>query len=160
MADLSEKDSASTTKLVGADSDGVETYFAGVNPDGSLPTSSSPSTPPFADPIIRTGISNVGISSPGDDLYTITNGKTLKVQQLSGGAQDGTDGSKISLFEDPNGDLSVLHLFAVLYVNQSSWQIDLQNEFVGNGVRRVLMRRYAFSASTREIFGRWIGYES
>jgi hypothetical protein len=36
MADLSEKDSSSSTKLVGSDSNGVETYFVGADSSGNL----------------------------------------------------------------------------------------------------------------------------
>ena len=158
MADLSEKDSASTVKLVGADSSGVENYYLSINPDGSLPTSANIVSPPSSTEIIRSASSSVG-SSDADDLYTITNGKTLTIQRLLGGAQSGTDGSKVTLYEDPNGNLSVLNFIATLYFNESSEQIDLNDSFAGNGTRRILMRRHSFSSSTREIFGRWVGYE-
>ena len=159
MADLSEKDSAQSVKVVGADpATGIESYYLSTTSAGYIRVSNTPAPPPAASVVRRTVVGNVGVT-PGDDLYTITSGKTLKIQLLVGGAQNGTDGSKVALYEDPNGDLSVLNEIAVIYVNMSTIHIDLDDDYVGNGTRRILMRRISFSASAREIYGRWVGYE-
>ena len=114
-------------------------------------------TPPDTTAVVRTAYSSVSTTS--DDLYTITNLKTLVIQRFSGGAQGSTDGSVIELYEDPNGNLSVLNIIETAFVNSSSQQVGVSTEFVGDGTRRILMRRKNFLGGSRSLFGRWEGYE-
>lgn len=107
-----------------------------------------------------TQVSQSSISADTDTIYTITNSKTLVLQILQAGSEENTTGgSKVSLYEDPNGNLSVLNLIAVLYVNGNSSEAALDTSFVGNGTRRIVMRRATFGGPAREITGRWKGFE-
>ena len=94
-----------------------------------------------------------------DDEYTITNTKTLTIQRLSGGSETSNSGSVIELFEDPNGDKTVLNLIEKVYVSGSSDQKDLSAQYVGDGTRRIVLRRRNFGGGTYEMTGAWSGYE-
>lgn len=129
-----------------------------VDSNGRLLVSFEQSAPPASDSIQQIVSSN--ISSSSDTIYAITSGKTLTITLFQSGAQEiVSGGSKTTLFEDPNGDLSVLTLVAVLYVNGNSAQVNVNQEFVGNGTRRIVMRRDTFGGGSREVFGRWSGFE-
>jgi hypothetical protein len=130
------------------------------NSAGRLLVSDEVSAPAQATEVIQSAESDIN-SVPGvDTIYTITNGKELTIQRLQGGAEgDATGGSKISLLEDPNGNLSVLNLIGSIYVNGASAQQDLSATFTGNGTRRIIMRRSIFGGGFREVFGRWNGFE-
>jgi len=102
------------------------------------------------------------ITGTVDTLYVITNGKTLTIQRVAGGAGAGTTGdrqSKVSIFEDPTGDLLSLNLIRVFYVSGSNEERILSSEFVGDGTRRILLRRERFDAGTVEVFAAWQGFE-
>ena len=131
---------------------------ARIDSSGRILVSPIASTPPSTTSVIQTGFSSISTST--DTIYTITNTKTLVLQQFEAGAQENTTGgSKVILYEDPNGDLSVLNLITLLYVNGDSSIVQLSSSFVGNGTRRIVMRRDVISGPSREVFGRWKGFE-
>jgi len=122
-----------------------------------LVSQEAPGAPPGTTQIVQTAFSS--INNTADTLFTITNSKTLTIQRLSAGAEVTTEGSIIELFEDPNGDLSVLNVIIVIFASGNSDQNDLSIDFVGDGTRRILLRRRPFGGGFREIFGRWVGFE-
>lgn len=125
---------------------------------GRLLISSDVATPADTTEVNKTDQSTT--NTVVDLLYTITNGKILTLQILQAGAESNNiGGSKVTLFEDPNGNLSVLNLITVLYVNGSSAEASLSVTYVGDGTRRIVMRRAALAGASREIFGRWKGFE-
>ena len=65
----------------------------------------------------------------------------------------------IELFEDPNGDLSVLNVLDVIFASGLSDQHDLNAEFIGDGTKRIILRRRRLSGGSKEVFGRWEGFE-
>jgi hypothetical protein len=103
--------------------------------------------------------SDVSTTAGSDTYYTITNAKILTIQSFAGGAEETTGGSAIDLYYDPNGDLSALTWVDTLYVNGEDSQHSIGEEFTGNGTRRMVMRRRGYTASAREMSGRWYGYE-
>ncbi len=104
--------------------------------------------------------SSVATTSGSDSLYTITNGTTLTIQFLQATSEDATGGSVIELFEDPNGDLSVLNRLGLpIIVNGSFIGAVIAEQFTGDGTRRIVMRRRGFTASARDVGSRWIGFE-
>ena len=123
-----------------------------------LLVSTTPRPPSTATLKSISALGNIG-AAPGITAYTITNGKTLCIQVLKGGAAGGASGSKVSIYEDPNGDLAVLNLIEVVYCDTSSQAVTLNEKYVGNGTRRIILERFSFSASAREIYGKWEGYE-
>lgn len=131
---------------------------AKVDNSGRLLVSQAAVAPSNTTEVIR--IAQSSINSDTDTTYTITNGKTLVLQVLQAGSESNTNGgSKVSLFEDPNGDLSTLNLIAILYVNGSSSELALDTVYVGNGTRRIVMRRSIFAGASREVTSRWKGFE-
>lgn len=129
-----------------------------VDSSGRLLVSPEAATPIDTTEVVR--VAQSSINSDADTLYTITDGTTLVLQVFQAGAElNSIGGSKISLYEDPNGNLSVLNLIVVLYVNGSSAEASISTTLTGNGTRRLLMRRSVFSGSSREVFGRFKGFE-
>lgn len=156
---IAAEDDAELVKsiLTGQDNTGA---FKNIRSDsaGRLLVSSDIATPVDTTAIEQTAASS--INSDTDTIYTITNGKTLTIQLFEAGSeQNTTGGSKVSLFYDPNGNLSVLTPISVIYVNGSSYQNQVSSEFIGNGTRRIVMRRSVFAGASREVYGRWRGYE-
>ncbi len=129
-----------------------------ITDEGALLVSIVPGEiPPDTVEVTRNAQSSLTTSA--DDLFTITNGKSLTIQVFLAGAQTAIGGSKVELFEDPNGDLSVLNIINPLYVDGSSSSILIGKTFAGDGTRRILMRRTPTGGGPREIFGEWRGFE-
>ena len=86
--------------------------------------------------------------------------KTHKlVQSFNAGASNSNSGSIVELFEDPNGDLSVLNDIGVAYLNDSNYSVALNEVFIGDGTRRIVLRRKMGGGGNAEIFGLWQGFE-
>ena len=131
-----------------------------VNTDGSINVSSAISTPPASTRVVQTAFGSVNTTAGTDTSYTITNTKILTIQRLTAAAEDEAGGTVVELFYDPNGDLSSLTRLDMIVINGSTYQTDLNTAFTGNGTRRIVMRRRGYTASGREVFSRWEGYES
>jgi hypothetical protein len=131
-----------------------------VNSDGSINVVNvSVSTPTTADQVIQENFGNISTTTGTDTIYTITNTKTLVIQIFSAGSEAATGGSVTELFEDPNGDLSVLNRIGTIFSNGDNANESIQQEFSGDGTRRIVLRQRGYIASAREMFGRWQGYE-
>ena len=63
------------------------------------------------------------------------------------------------LFEDANGDLSVLSRIGTVFTNGDSDEQTIAEIFVGDGTRRIVMRQRGYAAAAREMFARWVGFE-
>ena len=130
-----------------------------VDASGRLLVSIAPPTPPPA----TTPIEIIAFSIMGDSVdtfLTITNGKILTVTQFRAGSETSNKGTKVELFEDPNGDLSVLNLIDVIFINGNSNSNALNKNFVGNGTRRMLLRRTHLTGGFIQIFGAFRGFET
>lgn len=127
----------------------------------ALPTTISaiPPIPIGATAVNVEAFGSVGTTAGTDTFYTITNGKTLTIQSFFGGAEEKTGGSVCELFYDPNGDLSVLTRIRAIWVNGDSFTVGVQQEFDGNGTRRIVARRRGYTASGREMEVAFSGYE-
>ena len=68
-------------------------------------------------------------------------------------------GGHVELYEDPNGDKSVMNLIDAIFVNGSSAQKDLNITYTGDGTRRIILRRRNFGGGSYEVVCRWAGYE-
>lgn len=122
---------------------------------------SAPEAPPNTIPVTRGGVITMSPNSVVDDIYTITNNKRLTIQAFKAGSVDGGVGKiiRVELFEDPNGDLSVLNRIDTLYVNSDNFERNIGRSFDGNGVRRILLRSTQIGAATMETFRQWNGFE-
>lgn len=140
-----------------ADSNGVNKLK--VNADGSVNVNTATTTPATGTQVVVNVFSNVSSTTGIDTMYTITSGKTLTIQQMSGGAEPHSSGTIVELFEDPNGNLTPLVRIETVFVNGTSEQVNIQQSYVGNGTRRIVLRRRSYANSAREVWGRWTGYE-
>lgn len=129
-----------------------------VTASGRIKVDSSPPDAPLdTTPVIVTEFDNV--AGTDDNVYIIPSGETLIIQRFSAGAEvDTTAGNAIELWEDPNGDGSVLNIIDVIFASGTSDQHDLRSEFIGDGTFSIRMRRKRYSGGSKEIFGRWEGY--
>jgi hypothetical protein len=132
-----------------------------VNDDGSINTVNvSISTPSTATAVVEENFASISSTVGVDTIYTITNTKTLTIQQFSSGSEAKTGGSVAEIFEDPNGDLSVLNRIDNIYTDGSTTTVPLGQDYVGDGTRRIVMRQRGLSStSAREMFSRWQGFE-
>lgn len=138
----------------------VEIDGASFTADGRLKVAQEPPAPPPATtPVDVGGIATVG-NTPADTTHVIGTGKTLVIQNINGGAAPVGAGSKVELFDDPNGDGTGMTLLRVAYVNGSSFSLDLNREVgPGNGTRAVRLRRTSLGGASREIAAFLAGYE-
>lgn len=131
-----------------------------VNSDGSINAAIiQPPAPVDATPINISAFGDVNSTAGVDTYYTITNGKTLTIQYLLAGAEYDSAGSVVELFYDPNANLTGMTRISTEFVNAASDSSPVQQLFIGNGTRRIVLRRRGFTATAREIFGQWFGYE-
>lgn len=147
----------SIAAIVGKDLAGVPRQARVTETGGLLTSSDALATPPNTTQVVRTAYDAVAVSS--DTFYTITSGKTLTIQRMTTAIEASTAGSVVELFYDPNGDLSVLTPIVAIIGSGTSNQADINDDFVGNGTRRIVMRRRRFDGGSRTIFARWKGYE-
>jgi hypothetical protein len=138
----------------------VEIDGASFTADGRLKVAQEPPAPPPATtPVDVGGIAVVGIN-PVDSVHVIGTGKTLVIQNFNGGAPPVGAGSKVELFDDPNGDGSALTLLRVAYLSGSSFSLDLSREVgPGNGAHAVRLRRTNMGGPSREVAAFLAGYE-
>lgn len=154
MGDLNRFQSSAETQIVNENGHSLI-----VNADGSINTSGALSVPPGSTVINQTAFGAVATTSGTDLNYTITNGKTLTIQRLKAAAEGETGGTATELFYDPTGTGTPLTTIAMLIIDGASAQQDLNDTFVGNGTKRIILRRRGYTASGREVFARWEGYE-
>ena len=131
---------------------------ASVDDSGRLLVSTPPPQPPAnTTPVILTGFG--GVSGDVDQEYVITNGKTLIIGRLLAGAAGMNKAGRVTLYDNPDGNLVTMNLIATLYVNGSSGIADLSEKFIGDGVRKVILRRSNLGGGSAEMFSRFEGYE-
>lgn len=157
---ISNDDGAELVKsiLTGLSPDG--TFInAKVSSGGALRVESTVTAPAESTVITKENFADIATTSGTDTIYTITNGETLTIQLISAGSEASTGGSVTELFEDPNGDLSVLNRIETVFNNGDSASIVIDRDFVGDGTRRIVMRQRGYTSAAREMFGRWQGFE-
>lgn len=122
-----------------------------------------PVTPPGTTPVKMGGLTTISANATIDVLRTITNLKKFTIQRLTAGANDGGQGKnvRIEIFEDPNGDLSVLNRVSggTVYLNIDNIQNEISETFIGNGTRRILLRTVQQGSASMETFREIVGFE-
>jgi hypothetical protein len=131
---------------------------ASVDSSGRLLVATPPATPPpLTTPVIITAFGTV--SGNVDSAYTITNGKSLVIGRLLAGSQEANSACRVTLYDNPSGDGVTLILIATLYVNGNSDKFDLSEKITGNGIHKIILRRTNLGGGSKEVFGRFEGYE-
>jgi len=129
-------------------------YTADVTATGQLSVISPiPTTPPGADPVNEGDVYYPG-KNGGEEFhyYTITNGKTLHLQRMSGGTEamrvTGGAAGKVELWYDPDGDMGGnAVLYKVAYLNAGNFQFDLGIYVPGDGTIRIVMKATNWSST-------------
>lgn len=133
-----------------------------VNSNGSINVVATiPVVPDTSTAVIIENFADIASTTGTDTIYTITNLKTLTIQFFDAGSEEGSggSGSVTELFEDPNGDLTVLNRIETIFSSSSSHSVQISEMFVGDGTNRIVIRQRGYSAAAREMFGRWRGFE-
>ena len=143
---------------------GIEDILTGndliVNADGSIKVNQSIAPPLTSTPIDINEFDSVSSTVGVDTYYVITNSKVLTIQGMSGGAELHTSGSIVELFYDPDADLGVnLERVETVFVNGNSESATVQRDFIGDGTKRIVLRRRRYAANAKEMWGRWRGFE-
>ena len=128
------------------------------NANGSIPVTTVVTPPPASTPIIQEGFSSTNSIAGVDTIYSIPNGEVLHITSLDAGAEFNSAGSVVELFDDINGNLTGMNRISEIYVNANSDEKSVDENFTGDGTRRIVLRRRAFGGGAREISGRWRGY--
>jgi hypothetical protein len=115
-----------------------------------------PASPPGTTPVNRFVSGSIGSGSTSEDIYTITDGKTLILQRFSAGADGSIGGGRGVLVERTTGGDSILDL---LYLNANNFQRTIGQEFVGDGDRRIVIQRTNGTGSPLHMTASWVGYE-
>lgn len=135
---------------------------AQVDASGRLLVVAAPAVaPPSATAVSTTVWTSVAINTTVDTLYTITNGKTLYLQDFNGATSfTGSGGycAEFLLYEDPNGNLTNLRVLHVIYLNGGNFVKVISDTLVGNGTRRLLLRVTTNNAAA-VLYRQWRGYE-
>lgn len=146
--------------IAGLDRNAVKARMLSVTADGRIKIATEPpSAPGGATPVDV--VADSIIATTEDTTYTITNGKTLTIQNFNGGGASSNNGDTIELFYDPNGNATGMTLIRVAYVPDTggNFSFDLKATFVGNGTRRILVRRTRGAGSSARVSAFWAGYE-
>lgn len=139
-------ESGNRVTIVGKDENNAFRSVA-VTTTGRLLTSSEPETAVLSDTQFDS------VSTVSDSFTTIPNGESVVIKTLLAGAESGNGGSKVELYEAPNGDTTGLIFVGVLFVDASNGQADLNyTTGTGDGTRAVLLRRERFGGGAVEIF--------
>ena len=135
---------------------------AGVTSDGRLRVASVDMTPPpSAAAVTMGGYASIANNTTIDILRTIISGKTFYLQlfKCRSAGNNSTGYTEFSIFEDPNGNLSVLNrIDTVLLQGGGDFDTAQINSYVGNGTRRILLRTITNSQSAT-VYRQLIGYE-
>ncbi len=138
----------------------VEIDGASFTADGRLKVAQEPPAPPAATTSVEVGRIEVVGNTPVDTVHVIGTGRLLVIQNLSGGAAPVGSGSKVELYDDPNGNGAGMTLLRVAYVSGSSFSLDLNRELgPGNGIHAVRLRRASLGGASREVAAFLAGYE-
>ncbi len=135
---------------------GPSGYIANVTEDNRLAVvQKPPAPPPLSTPVIITDSDSV--SGTKDHEYVITSGKTLHLSRFMGGSESGNSGSKLSLLYDDGQSKEIL---AIGFANGSNFMYDLSQDILGDGTKKIIIRRENLDYGQKEIFTRFEGYES
>lgn len=91
-----------------------------------------------------------------DNIYTITNGKTLKLRRLMASADDLLSSVELHYRTAPEIVLSSTTLLAKIFVGGSTAEFDL-DETYGSG--QIVMRLVQIAGGRTNVFARWKGHE-
>lgn len=118
-----------------------------------------PETPAGKTQVTRISLGLVGGSTYLDDEYIIPSGETLVLQRFICSAEgDINKYSKALLYYAPSGSIDGTEEVLALSYLGDTFVTSLNEEYLGNGTKKIIMRRERMDAGEREMFARWVGY--
>lgn len=118
-------------------------------------------TPPPETPVDGTRVDQVAysdVSNTSDTVFVIPSGEVLTIQRVAGGAASSNGGSVIELWYDSLGTGVSMVIIAVVFANGSGGYQALQQEYTGDGTKRIVLRRRRLDGGAKLMFARWEGY--
>ena len=115
-----------------------------------------PVAPAGKTPVKRTSIGSVPSNQSSQDIYTIPSESTLVIQHIHGGVELSVAGGRVELLYRTSG--SVDEIVNVGYASGNNFRLDLNERFVGNGERVLIMKQINQGGGPLHMFSRWTGY--
>ena len=119
----------------------------------------APTNPVGVTDISHTQFSEVAENNYTDTYYTITPNKILVIDYIRGSSEDNEKSSSVSVYYDEDGTANNLALIAVGFTNGTSFEYNINRQFTGDGIKRIVLRRERLDAGDRDIFGQFTGHE-
>lgn len=140
---------------------GQSGYIAEVTNEGKLKVEATILTTPPAGKTLVVGNAYNAITATTDTYYVIPNGATLVINYLEGGGVPSTQGSGVGLYYQPNGNATGEVMITVPIIsNGVHYQktIEWTCPSVGDGTRRIALRRIRYDSVSRFVSAEWRGY--
>jgi len=114
-----------------------------------------PAAPEGTTSIIRTLVGNFNTSD--ETVYTVTSGIALNVQRVQGGCESTNSSFRAELVvrTTTQGD----QLLVAGYANGTNFEFNLDREVIGDGDKRVVLKRVHGGGGTFHAFASWKGFE-
>jgi hypothetical protein len=154
-----------SVKLEDANDSNKKVY---VDASGRLLVALPPPSPPAGTTEVKqTEFNDVGGNRADYDYYLIPAGETLRIQKLLGSSEDRSKETYVALWLDNNGDTPSFsqkdghpnwNLISMAFTNISNVNFDLNEEIIGDGIKRIVLHRRRMDAGSRLVFARWQGY--
>lgn len=135
--------------------------IAEVTADGRLKVDMTPVAPPDTTSVLESVNSVLANTTPVDTYYVIPTGEQLIIQTLEGNTSTSAQGSTISLWYQPNGSAAgEIQITLNIQVNGSNYikSINWTCPALGNGTRRIALRRQRNDSTSRSVGAEWKGY--
>jgi len=134
----------------------IQSQQAAVDTSGRLLVSTQPVTPITSTPV--GGTVDGSHSGAVTTFFVLDATKTTTIQRFICGGE-GKKYTKVELYEDPNGTGVGMVLLAKGFIPEGggNFSFDLNEEYVGNGTRRLAIIRTCSNAT--ETFAKWSGFE-
>jgi hypothetical protein len=158
--DILTSNGANVVKAVMSGYDSSNNKFVNLNSTSSKRLLVSNETPPAGPGETQVSRALRGdYSGTTDNLYTIPNNTILQIRSFTGGIENTGAGFNATLFEDVNGDLSVLNPVpeADIIIDGNTRQINLTYEISGDGTKRLLMRFEQLTGGSYRTTVAWSG---
>lgn len=151
-------DSAGRSTIVIGRTSSNQTSEIRLDNAGRLLTSQeTPPAGPGEESVSRTIRGN--LSGISDNEYLIPTGKTLQIRSMIGGVENTGAGNSFTLFEDPNGDKSVLNVVPLgeIIIDGGTQQNTFATDYQGDGTRRIVLRTEQLTGGSYRTTTTWSG---
>lgn len=139
-----------------------------VDASGRLLVALPPPSPPLGTTEVKvTRFDDVDGNTADYEYYVIPNGETLKIQKLLGSSEDRAKETYVALWLDTNGDTPAGNqkdghpnwiLISMAFTNIGHVNFDLNEDVIGDGVKRIVLHRRRVDTGRRLVYARWQGY--